>query len=153
MTKDVIITIAGFQSSLAVDAQADDSDEIEVIMPANYFFRNDKHYILYDEAVEGIQEGIKNKIKISGNNHVEMMKSGATNTQMIFEKDKKTFTRYETPFGYMLVSVYTRELDISMKENEIDIFIKYELDIDHEPYADCIIKMNVRSKEEADLKL
>ena len=40
-----------------------------------------------------------------------------------------------------------------MKENEIDIFIKYELDIDHEPYADCIIKMNVRSKEEADLKL
>lgn len=154
MTKDVIIKISGLQESrIEGEALPDENEELEVVMPATYFFKNGKHYVLYDEVVEGSPEGIKNKLKITGTEQVVMMKSGATNAHMVFERFKKTQTYYQTPFGQMLVSFYTTVLDIKTEENSIDIYINYEMDIDNTPYADCVIKINILSKESADLSL
>lgn len=58
----------------------DTEDVIEVVTPATYYEKNEKHYILYDEVVEGVSGTIKNKIKISGTDSVEIMKSGLSNT-------------------------------------------------------------------------
>lgn len=153
MTKDVIIAISGFQESV-INGQPEEMDEdIEVIMPATYYFKNGKHYILYDEVVEGVPEDIKNRLKITGDHQVEMLKTGATNTHMVFERYRHTQTQYATPFGQMLVSIYTTQMDIKVEENEINVVIKYKLDIEHEPYADCIIKINVFAKDSAELGL
>ncbi|MBO5461230.1 MAG: DUF1934 domain-containing protein [Ruminococcus sp.] len=153
MTKDVIIAISGFQQSIMEEQPEMENEEIEVIMPATYYFKNGKHYILYDEVVEGIPEGIKNRLKITGDHQVEMLKTGATNTHMVFEKYRQTQTQYETPFGQMLVSIYTTQMDIQCEEDKMNLFIKYKMDIEHEPYADCTIKIHVSSKGEANLGL
>lgn len=154
MTKDVIIKISGLQESrMEGEEPKDENEELEVVMPATYFFRSGKHYVLYDEVVEGSQEGIKNKLKITGTDQVDMMKSGATNAHMVFERYKKTQTYYQTPFGQMLVSFYTTAMDVKFEENRIDIHINYEMDIDNTPFAECVIKINILSKEGADLSL
>ena len=49
---------------------------------------------LYDEVAEGIPGVTKNKIKISGENMIEIMKNGIANTHMVFEKGKKHMTGY-----------------------------------------------------------
>ena len=67
MTKDVLVSISGLHMDM--DAQIpgpDEDDVIEVVTPATYYYRNGKHYIIYDEIVEGVSDTIKNKIKISG---------------------------------------------------------------------------------------
>ena len=46
----------------------------------------------------------------------------------------------------MLLDVNTRELEIQVTEDEIDVRIEYELDVNHEPMADCRIKMNIMSR-------
>ena len=46
----------------------------------------------------------------------------------------------------MLLDVNTRELEIRVTEDEIDVRIEYELDVNHEPMADCRIKMNIMSR-------
>ena len=154
MTKDVIIKISGLQESrMEGEEPGDQNEELEVVMPATYFFRNGKHYVLYDEVVEGSQEGIKNKLKITGDDQVEMMKSGATNAHMVFQRYKKTQTYYQTPFGQMLVSFFTTAMDMKFEEDRMDIRINYEMDIDNAPFAECVIKINILSKENADLAL
>ena len=89
---------------------------------------------------------IKNKIKITGDSVLEIMKSGLSNTHMVFEKNRKNLTYYRTPYGQMLVGVNTRNMEVRVADDEIDVQVKYELDVNHEPFADCSIKMNIVSK-------
>lgn len=153
MTKDVIIEISGLQESKMEGEVGEKGEDLVVVMPASYYYKNGKHYILYDEVVEGSPIGIKNKLKITGTEQVDMMKSGATNTHMVFEHYKKTQTYYQTPFGQMLVTFYTTDMDIKVSEDEINVKLLYELEVDHQPFADCVLRIRVHSKESANLAL
>ena len=111
MTKDVLVSISGMHMNILTE-QKDADEEIEVVTPASYYCRNGKHYIIYDEVVEGTPGTIKNKIKISGDSVVEIMKSGLSNAHMVFEKNRKNLTYYRTPYGQMLVGLNTRNMEI-----------------------------------------
>ena len=100
MTKDVIVSISGLHMDMMSTAFKDEEDAIEVVTPANYYCRNGKHYILYDEVLEGMAGTIKNKIKITGTDSLEIMKTGVSNTHMVFERNKKNLTYYRTPVSY-----------------------------------------------------
>ena len=51
MTKNVLVSIVGMH--YGVDDESGDSEPLEVITPATYYFKNNKHYILYEEVLEG----------------------------------------------------------------------------------------------------
>ena len=156
MTKDVLVSISGkhidIMNGMAQEYAGED-DGIEVVTPASYYLRNGKHYIIYDEVVEGMAGAIRNKIKITGTDVVEIMRSGLSSSHMVFEKNKKNLTYYRTPFGQMLVGVNTRNMEINVGENKINVLVDYELDVNHEPMADCKIKMNIMSKNNADFSV
>lgn len=67
MTKDVFVSISGMHEEIAETpaVERDEAEAIEVVTPGSYYFRNEKHYIVYDEAVEGYSEMIRNRIKIT----------------------------------------------------------------------------------------
>ena len=156
MTKDVLVSISGkhidIMNGMAQEYAGED-DGIEVVTPASYYLRNGKHYIIYDEVVEGMAGAICNKIKITGTDVVEIMRSGLSSSHMVFEKNKKNLTYYRTPFGQMLVGVNTRNMEINVGENKINVLVDYELDVNHEPMADCKIKMNIMSKNNGDFSV
>ena len=128
-------------------------DNIEVVTPANYYCKNGKHYIIYDEVLEGMAGTIRNKIKITGDASVEIMKSGVSGTHMVFEKNKKNLTYYKTPYGQMLIGINTKNMKVSVSEDNIDVLVEYELDVNHEPLADCKIRMNITSKNSGDFSV
>ncbi len=144
MTKEVLLTISG----LHFDAMTEEIDEenvpIEVITPATYYFKNGKHYVLYDELVEGMLGTIKNTIRIT-DEKLEMKKSGITSTNMIFEKEKINVTPYDTPYGEMMVGVYTKDMKVNVEERNIDVSVAYALDVNNEKVADCNIVMNIKA--------
>ena len=151
MTKDVLVSISGKHIDIMndpVEGYETGDDAIEVVMPANYYCRNGKHYILYDEVLEGMAGTIKNKIKITGTDSVEIIKTGVSSSHMVFEKNKKNLIYYRTPYGQMLVGVNTKKMEIDVKDDKIDVQVDYELDVNHEPLADCKIKMNIMPKNQ-----
>ena len=156
MTKDVLVSISGkhidIMNGMAQEYAGED-DGIEVVTPASYYLRNGKHYIIYDEVVEGMAGAIRNKIKITGTDVVEIMRSGLSSSHMVFEKNKKNLTYYRTPFGQMLVGVNTSNIEINVGEIKINVLVDYELDVNHEPMADCKIKMNIMSKNNGDFSV
>ena len=102
MTKDVLVSISGKHIDIMDDPARGyevGEDGIEVVTPANYYCRNGKHYIIYDEVLEGMAGTIKNKIKITGEDSVEIMKSGLSSSHMIFERNRKILRIIELRMG------------------------------------------------------
>ena len=99
MTKNVLVTISGLHYDDSVmmvqEENSNEANSIEVTTPATYYLKNGKHYIVYDEIVEGIPGTIKNRIKIDEGKLLDITKSGITNSHMVFETDKITFLRRE----------------------------------------------------------
>ena len=115
MTKDVLLSISGLHYETVDAVGADENEPIRVITPATYYYKNNKHYVIYDEVVEGMPGMIKNKVRIA-NDKLEIMKSGLSNTHMIFEKDKINITQYETPYGDLLVGTHTKDMQVDVTE-------------------------------------
>lgn len=149
MTQDVLLTISGLHSIDELEGE-DENEPIEVITPASYFWKNGKHYILFEELVEGIPGVTKNKIKIIGEESMEIIKSGVTNAHMVFEKNKMNITYYDTPYGQIHVGIHTRDIEVDVAEDAINVEVEYGLDINHEAMADCRISMNIRPKQAAE---
>lgn len=159
MTKDVLVSISGHHIDIMaepddkIEALESGEDEIEVVTPASYYCRGGKHYILYDEVLEGMAGTIKNRIKITGTDSVEIVKSGLSSSHMIFEKNRKNLTYYRTPYGQMLVGVNTRNMEVSVEDDRINVQVDYELDVNHEPLADCKIKLDIVSKNSGEFSV
>lgn len=146
MTKDVLLSISGLHLD-AVGGEADDNEPIEVITPASYYNKNGKHYVIYEEPVEGMAGTVRNTIKITGDRVFEIIKSGLANAHMVFEKDKINMTQYETPYGELLVGIHTRKIEVDAREDNIAVAVSYALDINDEKVADCNIDMNIKALE------
>ena len=159
MTKDVLVSISGRHIDIMSEADENTealetgADTVEVVTPASYYCRDGRHYIIYDEVLEGMAGTIKNRIKITGTDTVEIVKSGLSSSHMIFEKNRKNLTYYRTPYGQMLIGVNTRNMEVSVDDDRINVSVDYELDVNHEPLADCKIKLDIMSKNSGEFSV
>lgn len=147
MTKDVIITICGLQNGPETDGEP-----IEMIVSGEYFYKNNKHYILYEEVMEGESGTTKNRIKIS-DGKMELTKNGVVNVHMVFEENVKNITHYYTPYGSLTMGIDGKKVAIKETENEMDISVEYGMEMNQEFVADCHIAIKVRSKGLKDFRL
>lgn len=144
MTKDVLLKISGLHYAMMEDTE--ESEPIEVITPASYYLKNGKHYVIYEEVVEGFPGTIKNKIRMTGDGVLEIMKSGIADAHMVFEKGKIHAFPYETPYGELSMGIFTRDIIFTEEENRMTIAVNYELDINGEKASDCDIHIEIKAK-------
>lgn len=146
MTKDVLIRISGLQM---MDQQ---DDAVEVITAGDYYKKNGKHYIIYDEIMEGGEGNTRNTLKITPGT-LDVRKYGAASAHMLFEQDKKNITRYATPMGEMMVGVSTSQITLEEAEDSLKVKVDYSLDINYEHVSECNITLDVCSKGKGELRL
>lgn len=138
MTKDVLITIRG------VHTLDHEDNDVEMIVRGDYYQKNGKHYILYEEILEGAEERVKNVIKISLSS-MDIIKKGVTNSRMLFEKNKKNLSCYSTPVGNLVIGIQANHFYVEEQENSIKVNVDYSLDINYEHMSDCRICVDVQS--------
>ncbi len=148
MTKEVLLTLQGLQ----FDQREEDSERIETVTVGDYFKKNDRHYVVYEEITEGFEQPTKNRLKFS-DHMVELTRNGLVNVHMVFQEKKKNLTNYNTPFGQILVGIDTKRIRIDEKEDNIVVDVDYALDINYEFLSDCHIKIDIRSKENSGFTL
>ena len=142
MDKDVWVSVAGLQFD-----GTGEGEKIEIITPGNYYKKNKHHYVTYDEISEGSDEITKNVVRFDGD-MLTISKSGFTNVEMVFEKNKRNMTNYVTPYGSLIVGIDTDRIDIRESDDVINIDIDYALDINYEHLADCKIKMEIKNSHD-----
>ncbi|MFI3213734.1 MAG: DUF1934 domain-containing protein [Eubacteriales bacterium] len=141
MTKEVMISVRGLQFETEHDAE-----EIEVIQKGEYYKKNETHYIIYEELMEGFDESTKNIIKFK-DHEMNITKKGLMNVHMNFEEQKKHLTNYNTPFGNIVVGLEAKKVKIEEADKRIVLDVEYALDINYEYLADCKIKVDIRSTD------
>lgn len=146
MTQDVLLTISGLHEMGDLNIEVEEENVLETITPAKYYLKNGKHYVLYDEVVEGLPGVIKNKIKITDGKILEIIKSGSTNSHMIFEEGKSNLTIYDTPYGQFHLDTHTSTLEVLEYENEISVKVEYGLDMNNQKVADCTVFLSIKPK-------
>lgn len=146
MTRDVLISIKGMQI-----AEKDDQ-EVVMITAGDYFFKNDIHYILYDEVQEGLEGIIKNTIKIKKSG-LDIIKHGGSSVHMTFEKEKKNLSCYATPYGELMIGVNTNDILLEEEEDSLKVRVAYSLDINYQHMSECNIVLEVSSRATADIHL
>ena len=147
MTKDVIVTISGLQF-----AQETETEPVEIVTAGSYYKKNGKHYIIYDEVMEGFEGSTKNIIKLTEDS-LDVTKKGVTNVHMVFEENKKNITYYNTPFGNLFIFIDAEKIHVEESEENINVNVAYALEANYEHLADCRIQMNIKSKDARDFKL
>lgn len=146
MTKDILVSISGLQMAVG-NVEGNDDEPIEVLSAGSYYFKNGKNYVLFEEAVEGMQGVIKTQIKWKGTEVLEVTKKGLSNVNMIFERNKNNRCYYNTPFGQLNMGIYTTDIYVDESEDNINIRAEYALDVDYEPIAECVIRINICPRE------
>ena len=143
MEKEVLIALKGLQ--FALDEEG--ANALETITPAEYYKRNDSHYVIFEELMEGFTDTTKNVIKFR-DSQLEVTKKGLVNVHMVFEENRKNMTSYATPFGNFLIGIDTDEVEIREEEDRIQVNVAYTLEANYEHMADCKIEMSIRPREE-----
>ena len=128
MTKDVLITIRGVHT---VD---EEDNDVEMIVRGDYYQKNGKHYVLYEELIEGFKEPVKNIIKIT-----------PTSMDILFEKNRKNVSCYSTPFGEIVVGIQANHFAVDEQADSLKVNVDYSLDINYEHMSDCRILVDVQS--------
>lgn len=137
MTKDVLLALKGLQFD------GSSQENVTTILPAEYYERNGKHYVVYDEVMEGLSGNTKNIIKFR-DKEMDVTKKGAVNVHLLFEENRKNLSSYGTPFGEIMVGIYTNHVRLQEKEELIQVQVDYDLELNYEHLADCSISMDIR---------
>lgn len=145
MNKDVMISIKGMHFDIA-----EDSDNVEVIQPGQYYQRGGSHYLVYEEPVEGSELVNRNMIKFNETS-MSVTKKGAINTTMLFDTSKKNLTNYATPFGSLVIGLDTHDITVKKTEDALSLNIKYSLDVNYEFLADCNINIEARNRDDINI--
>ncbi len=143
MEKDVLLTISGLQ-----ELGGDSEDEpIEVVTSASYFYKNGKHYVLYDEVQEGESSVSRNTIQFT-DRYISVTKHGAENVHMVIESEKQNVTYYHTPVGMMHISLDGKNVTVSEKKDSIKVEARYGLDINYEHIANCTLQIGISPRND-----
>lgn len=145
MTKDVLISVTG------VHTLDGDSGDVELITTGNYYEKNGVRYLLYDESMEGLDQPVKNVVKIRPDT-MEIIKRGGVNVHMTFRRGVTVMASYVTPFGEMLVGITTERIRLEETDGTLCVRVEYILEINGQQVSRCHITLEARSRgnEEAD---
>jgi uncharacterized beta-barrel protein YwiB (DUF1934 family) len=143
MTKEVLIHMKGLQ--IMNDPGSGENEPLELITPGEYYYRNNTHYLLYDEVMEGYAKPIHNMIKIRPD-MMEVRKKGVIDVQMIFERDKKNIAFYRTPYGTMEMEIAATKVMMQETAKWMEIQAEYALGMNGSAVADCVMQIRVTPK-------
>lgn len=142
MEKDVLIRVCGTQAT----AEDEKPEPIEIVVPGQYFLKNDTHYFRYEEYMEDFREPTLNYIKY-GSHKLEVRKQGLINVTMVFELGKRNVAFYTTPYGTIEMGLTARRLEIQNRdEDHVKVFVAYAMDMNNQHAAECTLTLEAHSK-------
>ncbi len=126
MKNKFFISIKGLQEY----DNADDNTDISLTTEADFEKQDGAYFIDYNESEITGLDGTKTSIEI-GSDYVSLLRNGAVNSQMLFMKDRKTSSYYNTPYGNFMIGIYTDNLNIDVNDDGGTVNVDYYLDINN----------------------
>ena len=104
MTHPVIISVEGTQRFVGEESQT-----VQVVTEGTMKTEGDTVYLSYEESEVTGMEGTTTTFTVKGE-RVELVRTGAVQSKMVFEKGKKDVSLYNVGFGALTIGVKARRL-------------------------------------------
>lgn len=145
MKQNVFISVSGMQ--FGQDRQdGAEAEQIETVMPGVYYEKDGRHYVLYEETMDGVERPLKNTVKF-GAGCLELIRRGPVNVHMVFEEKKQHTADYQIPYGSIQLVIDTKKIHIAQTSDRIAVHVDYVLDMGYGFLTDCRLTMDIRFKE------
>ena len=136
----VLLSIRGEQYFDGIDP-----DATELMTEGTMEVTGDGIVLSYEESELTGMEGTTTTFEVKGP-RVTLIRSGAVNSQMVFEEGRQHTSLYETPFGELSVDIQTSELKHNLSERGGLMEIKYSIAVEHTVTGRNCFKIRVRRK-------
>ena len=136
----VLLSIRGEQYFDGIDP-----DATELMTEGTMEVTEDGMVLSYEESELTGMEGTTTTFEVKGP-RVTLIRSGAVNSQMVFEEGRQHTSLYETPFGELSVDIQTSELKHNLSERGGLMEIKYSIAVEHTVTGRNCFKIRVRRK-------
>jgi uncharacterized beta-barrel protein YwiB (DUF1934 family) len=136
--KDAVVKIT--------DRHLQDGEEYtcELTTSGSLDFRPDGFTVVYHETDEELK-GCKTELKYE-NGIIVMTRSGKYNTELIIEKDRRHSCFYATPYGELMMGVYTKNMFTDMNENGGTLRFSYTIDFNNDLASENDLTVSVAVK-------
>ncbi|MBR6785310.1 MAG: DUF1934 domain-containing protein [Clostridia bacterium] len=136
--KDAVVKIT--------DRHLQDGEEYtcELTTSGSLDFRPDGFTVVYNETDEELK-GCKTELKYE-NGVIVMTRSGKYNTELIIEKERRHSCFYATPYGELMMGVYTKNMFTDMNENGGTLRFSYTIDFNNDLASENDLTVTVAVK-------
>lgn len=140
MTKKENACMIKMKSTQIIDGE---SNELELITEGKYENRDNTYCIEYVDSEATGFEGSTTTIEVTGKSLATINRSGSTNSNLVIELGKKHHCHYETPYGDMMVGIYTHKILNQLNSDGGHLYLKYTIDINSSYVSDNEIDLNI----------
>lgn len=136
--KDAIIRI--------IDRHVQEGEEFscELTTSGSLDYTPDGFTVIYNETDEELK-GCQTVLRCS-ENAIVMTRTGKYNTEIIIEKDRRHTCFYQTPFGELMMGVYTKNMFTDMNENGGTLRFSYTIDFNNDLASENDLNITVAVK-------
>ena len=136
--KDAVVKIT--------DRHLQDGEEYtcELTTSGSLDFSENGFTVVYHETDEELK-GCKTELKYA-NGVIVMTRSGKYNTELIIEKDRRHSCFYATPYGELMMGVYTKNMFTDMNENGGTLRFSYTIDFNNDLASENDLTVSVAVK-------
>lgn len=117
----VTIDIAGQQQT------QEGTDHIALTTEGEMIFLDDGYRLTYMESAVTGMEGVQTTVEVVGD-RLQLRRTGAFSSLLILEKQQRYLCQYDTPYGQLMLGVYTSQLEHRMTHEGGVIRIAYTID-------------------------
>lgn len=136
MKKSAVISVLSKQ-------RGNDDEKIEVVTPGDFYEKDGKFYIVYDETEISGMQGTRTTIRVEADQFT-LIRKGTTNTRMLFKEKHNDFIMYQTPHGMLQLSINIKKLSIDVDENGGSIKALYNMGISGEQAISTELNVNIK---------
>ncbi len=142
MEENYLLSVCGTQTV------GGESEKIELETSASYVLRNGSRYITYKEYDPEHPDGhFRTTVKISPEQVVTVMKGGAENHHLVLEAGKRHKCEYFTPYGSMMLGVYTHSVTSTLTDRGGELKVSYSIDIESQLASSNELILQIKEAE------
>ncbi len=143
MEESVIISVEGTQRFVGEESQT-----VQVVTEGIMKHEGDSVYLSYEESEVTGMEGTTTTFHVK-DDRVELIRTGAVQSKMVFEKGKKNISLYDVGFGALTIGVKARRLKNELGPAGGRLEISYGIEIEEQTKGLNSFVIDVRKQENA----
>lgn len=136
---------------LGIMMQEGEREEVETLADGLLRIDGNHFELAYREIAENESEEVKVKILltqtgIDGEAECRILKDGPVKSDMLFLKDSQTECLYVTPFGEMLLEIYTYSAEVKVESGNLSAKLNYRLLSQGMPLSEAEVFISAKPK-------